>query len=75
MSTLPRSKALANMDASTWINSPFVLKYNPQTMDAIVDAAELPMSIVVVGIGDADFTNMEILDADEHPMFVCASHL
>ena len=44
-------------------------------MDAIVDAAELPMSIVVVGIGDADFTNMEILDADEHPMCVRALHL
>ena len=25
----------------------------------------MPLSIIIVGIGDADFTNMEILDGDE----------
>lgn len=35
------------------------------TIKAIVDASFLPMSIIIVGIGSADFTNMEILDADK----------
>ena len=28
----------------------------------IIDLCELPVSIIIVGLGDADFTNMEILD-------------
>ena len=35
------------------------------TIDQIVEASSLPLSIIIVGIGDADFSNMEILDADE----------
>ena len=34
------------------------------TIKAIVDASFLPMSIIIVGVGNADFSNMEILDAD-----------
>jgi len=33
----------------------------PQTCDAIVEAALLPLSIIIIGIGSADFTNMNIL--------------
>ncbi|XP_021935890.1 copine-8-like isoform X2 [Zootermopsis nevadensis] len=36
----------------------------PQTIQAIVSASVLPMSIIIVGIGNADFGAMEILDAD-----------
>merc|ERR1711881_125396 len=36
-----------------------------QTMDAIVEAAETPLSIVIVGVGNADFSNMEVLDGDD----------
>ena len=36
-----------------------------QTIDQIVAGAELPLSIIIVGIGEADFTNMNILDADD----------
>ena len=36
-----------------------------QTIDAIVDASALPMSIVIVGVGNADFTKMDILDSDD----------
>lgn len=36
-----------------------------ETKKAIISAAYLPMSIIIVGIGDADFTNMEILDGDD----------
>eukprot|EP01006_Ploeotia_vitrea_P060002 TRINITY_DN75131_c0_g1_i1.p1 TRINITY_DN75131_c0_g1~~TRINITY_DN75131_c0_g1_i1.p1 ORF type:complete len:705 (+),score=70.83 TRINITY_DN75131_c0_g1_i1:34-2148(+) len=38
------------------------------TIDAIVEASELPMSIIIVGIGSADFGNMDILDADDTPL-------
>uniref|UniRef100_A0A0L8FPC8 C2 domain-containing protein n=2 Tax=Octopus bimaculoides TaxID=37653 RepID=A0A0L8FPC8_OCTBM len=37
----------------------------PQTMEAVVNASKLPMSIIIIGIGDADFEAMEILDGDE----------
>ncbi|XP_062847488.1 copine-3 isoform X2 [Trichomycterus rosablanca] len=36
-----------------------------QTCAAIVAAAHLPMSIIIVGVGDADFADMEILDGDD----------
>ena len=35
-----------------------------QTIDHIVEASELPMSIIIVGIGNADFSMMEELDGD-----------
>lgn len=36
----------------------------PFTEQAIVSASALPLSIIIVGIGNADFTAMETLDAD-----------
>ncbi|KAG7154014.1 copine-8-like [Homarus americanus] len=36
----------------------------PQTKEAIVNASALPMSIIIVGVGNADFDNMEELDGD-----------
>lgn len=38
------------------------------TIDAIVYASYLPISIVVVGIGKADFTDMRRLDGDLQPL-------
>ncbi|TXG65741.1 hypothetical protein EZV62_007016 [Acer yangbiense] len=35
-----------------------------ETKDALVRASDLPLSILIVGVGCADFTQMEILDAD-----------
>ncbi|KAK2977378.1 hypothetical protein RJ640_013357 [Escallonia rubra] len=35
-----------------------------ETKDALVRASDLPLSILIVGVGAADFTQMEILDAD-----------
>eukprot|EP01132_Coremiostelium_polycephalum_P000624 gene624-774_t len=34
------------------------------TIDAIINASSLPLSIIIVGVGNADFTNMDILDGD-----------
>lgn len=36
-----------------------------QTKDAIVRASRLPLSIIIVGVGPADFTAMELLDGDD----------
>ncbi|XP_004302476.1 PREDICTED: protein BONZAI 3-like isoform X2 [Fragaria vesca subsp. vesca] len=35
-----------------------------ETTDAFVRASDLPLSILIVGVGTADFKQMEILDAD-----------
>ncbi|XP_067931223.1 copine-8-like isoform X1 [Watersipora subatra] len=37
----------------------------PQTKSAIVNAARLPMSIIIIGVGSADFKDMDILDGDD----------
>mmetsp|Transcript_24904 Transcript_24904/g.24575 ORF Transcript_24904/g.24575 Transcript_24904/m.24575 type:complete len:336 (-) Transcript_24904:29-1036(-) len=34
------------------------------TLSLIVQASQLPLSIIIVGLGDEDFRNMEILDSD-----------
>eukprot|EP00968_Pinguiococcus_pyrenoidosus_P003495 scaffold228_cov312-Pinguiococcus_pyrenoidosus.AAC.13 len=36
-----------------------------QTVDAIVEASALPLSIIIVGVGGADFSGMQGLDGDE----------
>jgi len=36
-----------------------------ETIDCLMEAAYLPLSVIIVGIGDADFTQMEILDGDK----------
>lgn len=35
------------------------------TIDVICDLADLPVSLVIVGVGNGDFTNMNILDGDD----------
>ena len=39
-----------------------------ETIDALVEGSFLPLSVIIIGIGDADFTNMEKLDGDEIPL-------
>jgi uncharacterized protein with von Willebrand factor type A (vWA) domain len=39
-----------------------------QTIDAIVEASFLPLSIIIVGIGNEDFKKMKILDGDDIPL-------
>ena len=34
-----------------------------------MESSEYPLSIIIIGIGDADFDNMENLDADKDPLF------
>ena len=39
------------------------------TIDQLVEASFLPLSVIIIGIGKADFSNMALLDADENPLF------
>ena len=40
-----------------------------QTVEEIVRGSELPYSIVIIGVGQANFDAMEDLDADKDPLF------
>lgn len=35
------------------------------TMLALIRASRLPMSVIIVGVGNADFSGMNALDCDE----------
>ena len=37
----------------------------PETKNLIVECAKYPLSIIIVGIGNADFSNMVVLDGDD----------
>ena len=38
------------------------------TIDALVEGSFLPLSVVIIGIGEFDFTKMIILDGDDIPI-------
>jgi hypothetical protein len=38
------------------------------TIDALIDAGDASMSVIIVGVGEADFTDMNVLDADDSPL-------
>ena len=40
-----------------------------RTTDEIVKASELPLSIIIVGVGTEDFSDMKFLDADFNPLY------
>eukprot|EP00238_Polyblepharides_amylifera_P014822 CAMPEP_0196575026 /NCGR_PEP_ID=MMETSP1081-20130531/4603_1 /TAXON_ID=36882 /ORGANISM="Pyramimonas amylifera, Strain CCMP720" /LENGTH=147 /DNA_ID=CAMNT_0041893207 /DNA_START=305 /DNA_END=748 /DNA_ORIENTATION=- len=40
----------------------------PATISEIVKATELPLSIVIIGVGNADFSTMEMLDGDRNSL-------
>ena len=39
-----------------------------KTLDAIINLSTKPVSIIIIGIGEADFTMMDLLDGDEMPI-------
>ena len=39
------------------------------TINSLVEASYLPISVIIIGVGNADFSNMDVLDADEEPLF------
>ena len=45
-----------------------IIEDTDETINALVEASFLPISVIIIGIGNADFSNMDILDADEEPL-------
>ena len=45
-----------------------IIEDTDETVNALVQSSFLPISVIIIGIGDADFTNMNILDADDVPL-------
>ena len=43
-----------------------------KTIDEIVRGSDLPLSIVIVGVGEANWEAMDQLDADESPLYSMA---
>ena len=40
-----------------------------KSIDEIVYGSSLPLSIIIIGVGDADFSQMDVLDADDDPLY------
>lgn len=40
-----------------------------RSIDEIVRGSELPVAVIIVGVGDADFSSMETLDGDEEALY------
>jgi len=40
-----------------------------KTIDEIVRGSSLPLAIIIVGVGDADFSNMDVLDGDDEALY------
>lgn len=40
----------------------------PRTKELIYELAELPCSLIIIGVGNADFSAMEELDGDDGPL-------
>jgi len=38
------------------------------TIDQLVEGSFLPLSVIIIGVGRADFTTMNVLDADDNPL-------
>jgi len=36
-----------------------------KTKEAIIDASDVPLSIIIIGVGKADFSDMDELDGDD----------
>ncbi|XP_067881857.1 copine-6-like, partial [Heterodontus francisci] len=71
---ITRVSKLANTEMQTRIASKYyillvltdgVVTDIGETRDAIVQASHLPMSVIIVGVGNADFTDMRTLDGDD----------
>ncbi|KAI7731881.1 hypothetical protein M8C21_032245, partial [Ambrosia artemisiifolia] len=59
-------QALSNVSLAgpTLFGPDGVITDQQETIDALVMASDLPLSVLIVGVGGADFKEMEILDAD-----------
>ena len=65
-------KQIDNKDFNTYhilmILTDGVIDDLQDTIDVLVNASLYPLSVIIVGIGDADFKKMDILDGDTDPL-------
>lgn len=40
-----------------------------QTIDQVVRGSSNPLAIIIIGVGDADFTDMDKLDGDDEALY------
>ena len=40
-----------------------------KSIDEIVRGSNLPAAVIIIGVGDADFSSMDQLDADEEALY------
>ena len=45
-----------------------IIRDMPKTIDALVEGSYYPLSVIIIGIGNADFTKMKELDGDDNPL-------
>ena len=38
------------------------------TIEELVEGSFLPLSVIIIGVGRADFSSMNVLDADDNPL-------
>jgi hypothetical protein len=43
-----------------------IIQDMPETIDEVVAGSYLPLSIIIIGVGDANFDNMVVLDGDDY---------
>ena len=39
------------------------------TINALFESSYLSISVIIIGIGNADFSNMNVIDADDDPLY------
>jgi hypothetical protein len=61
-------KALPNSYYVLLILTDGVITDKDETISAIIEASKLNLSIVIIGVGKANFSDMETLDGDEIPL-------
>jgi hypothetical protein len=63
-----RSKGIENSYYIMLIITDGQINDMPETRKAIIEASVLPISIIIVGVGNANFSSMDQLDGDESPL-------
>ena len=59
------SKLFSRITLSFFSLTDGVISDMNQTIAAIVNASYLPISLIIVGVGNADFAQMDFLDCDK----------
>jgi len=70
------NKIVSNKNDPDYINHYFILMIltdgiindMAETSDILVECAYVPLSVIIIGIGNANFENMDTLDGNDEPL-------